>query len=193
MSWGARNITLPVCVSSLPGSSAHGSLRARILEWVAISFSSLAGGKSSTNPGGFSPRFPYFLSSLSQSPHSSPRHHTQFDPRPPWQLLPSLWGPSCSVESLAVVIWGQPLPKTSATAHAPYWQWPCVLLGSLGRRLTLLSLGLPPSVLLGAFNRNRTVVEWRKLLPPPWPSAAQFSQRCWDPTSERFEIIVEEP
>ena len=192
MSRGARNITLPVCVSSPPGSSVHGSLQARMLEWVAIPFSTLAGGKSSTNPGGFSPRFPYFLSSLSQSPHPSPHHHTQSEPRPPGQLPPSLWGPSCSVESLAVGNWGQPLPKTSATARAPYWQWPYVLLGSLGRRLTLLSLGLPPSVLLGAFNRNRMVMEWRKFLPPPRPSVAQFIQRCQDPTSESFEIIAEE-
>lgn len=51
---------------------------------------SLAGGKSSTNPGGFSLGFPYFLSSLSQSPHSFPCHHTQFDPRPGWQLPLSL-------------------------------------------------------------------------------------------------------
>ena len=83
---------------------------------------SLASGKSSTNTGCFSPGFPYFLSSLSQSPHSFPCHHTQFDPRPVWQLPPSLWGHSqcCSVDSLAVGIWGQLLPEPSATAPAPY-------------------------------------------------------------------------
>lgn len=75
-----------------------------------------------TNPGCFSPGFPYFLSSLSQSPYSFPCHHTQFDPRPGWQLPPSLWGHSqcCSVDSLAVGIWGQLLPEPSATAPAPY-------------------------------------------------------------------------
>ena len=30
--------------SSLPGSSVHGILQARILEWVTISFSRLGGG-----------------------------------------------------------------------------------------------------------------------------------------------------
>lgn len=95
---------------------------------------SLAGGKSSTNPGGFSSEFPYFLSLLSQSPHSFLCHHTQFDPRPGWQLpfevtasaalcTPWQWafGDSC---------WPRPLQQS---LHFT-WQWPCVLPGSLGGR-----------------------------------------------------------
>lgn len=91
--------------------------------------------KSSTNPGGSSPGSPCFLSVLSQSPHSWPCHHTQFDPSTEWQRSPSLWGHSQGrfVDSLAVGIWGhlgirhlprplqQPLDLTS--------QGPCVLPG----------------------------------------------------------------
>lgn len=66
----------------------------------------------------------------------------------PWQWA---FGDSCCCSLLQ-----QPLHLT--------WQWPCVLPGSLGGRPILLSPGLPPSVLLGALNWNRMVVDDWKLL-----------------------------
>ena len=40
----------PMGSDSLPGSSVHGILQARILEWVSIAFSYLSGIKAGTIP-----------------------------------------------------------------------------------------------------------------------------------------------
>lgn len=123
---------------------------------------SLAGGKSSTNPGGFSSEFPYFLSLLSQSPHSFLCHHTQFDPRPGWQLPFEVTASAALCTPWQWAFGDNCWPSLLQQSLHFTWQWPCVLPGSLGGRPIVLGPGLPPSVLPASLNRNRMVVKcWR--------------------------------
>ena len=111
---------------SLPGSSVHGIFQARILKWVAISFS-----RDLPNPG-MEPRSPELFSSV-QSSHSvvsdSLRPHGLQHTRPPCPSpTPGVYPNSCPSVSDAIQpshLLSSPSPPTlNLSQHQGLSKWP---------------------------------------------------------------------
>ena len=132
---------------SRPGFSAHGVSQARILEWVARSFSSLCLYLSS-NTWGFVPD----LVSNSEPPRWYRDPSRCRDPAPSWNARPAHLpgGPAPPCRGGSILFWHEPRPLLAAELLA---QFPC-----------LASSLWPPQCTVGVCPQ-----EGAEISPVPWP------------------------